>query len=485
MSISSALSSALTGLTATSRQAEIISSNVANASTPGYARREVSLGAHVLGGTGQGVSVRGVTRQIDQFLINDRRVAQAAAGDRDVRASFLKRLEDIFGQPEDQASLSARVAALDQTLMEAASRPESGARLSSAVDAARLLADSMNRASDAIQTERGRTDSAISSAVDDLNSALRQVRELNSQIRSFSGTGRDVAALFDQRQQIIDGISELVPLREVPREHGQVALMTTGGAVLLDGTESVFAFTPVHTVVPEMTQASGGLSGLTLNGRPMATAGETSLVLGGELAGMFAVRDELAVAGQAKLDALARDLVERFSDAGLDPTLALGDPGLFTDAGGAFLAADEVGLSSRMSLNALVDPTRGGETFRLRDGLGSATPGPSGNAALLVALSDALTAPRPLSSLSFPGASRSLHGLTADLLSSVATDRLNADTEDAFTAARYAALDELEKAGGVDTDQELQTLLVIEKNYAANAKVIQTVDDMISTLLGL
>ena len=34
-------------------------------------------------------------------------------------------------------------------------------------------------------------------------------------------------------------------------------------------------------------------------------------------------------------------------------------------------------------------------------------------------------------------------------------------------------------------DQELQALLVIEKNYAANAKVLQTVDEMINTLLGL
>lgn len=70
-------------------------------------------------------------------------------------------------------------------------------------------------------------------------------------------------------------------------------------------------------------------------------------------------------------------------------------------------------------------------------------------------------------------------------MSSVSTDRLNADTEEAFTAARFAALDEMEKAGGVDTDQELQSLLVIEKNYAANAKVLQTVDEMVSTLLGL
>ncbi len=485
MSVTSALASALTGLSATSRQAEIVSSNVANAATPGYARREVSLGAHVLGGTGQGVQVKGVTRQIDQFLMGDRRAAQAAAGDRDARAAFLQRMEQIFGQPEDPGSLSARVAALDTALMEAASRPESEARLASAVDSARLLALTLNRASDAVQDERARADTAIATAVGDLNSALTQVREINTQIRSFSGAGRDVSALMDQRQQIVDRISGLVPVREVPREHGQIALMTTGGAVLLDGKESVFEFTPVHTVVPEMTQASGGLSGLVLNGRPMATAGETSLVLGGMLAGMFAVRDELAVAGQAKLDALARDLVDRMGETGLDPTRAPGDPGLFTDGGAAFDPLDEVGLSARIALNAAVDPQLGGQAFRLRDGLAAAAPGPTGNASLLIALSAALENARPLGSTAFPAANRSLAGLTADLLSSVSTDRLNADTEEAFTAARFAALDEMEKAGGVDTDQELQSLLVIEKNYAANAKVLQTVDEMVSTLLGL
>ena len=72
MSITSALSSALTGLTATSRQAEAVSSNVANAATPGYARREVSLTALSLGGSGQGVAVRGITRQVNRFLMLDR-----------------------------------------------------------------------------------------------------------------------------------------------------------------------------------------------------------------------------------------------------------------------------------------------------------------------------------------------------------------------------------------------------------------------------
>ena len=197
------------------------------------------------------------------------------------------------------------------------------------------------------------------------------------------------------------------------------------------------------------------------------------------------LRDELAVQGQARLDAVARDLVERFGAAGLDTTLAPGDAGLFTDNGGAFDPLDEVGLSSRIALSAAVDPQAGGQVWRMRDGLGAATPGATGDASLLIALSDALTAARPTSSTALPAGSRSLAGLASNILSFASSDRLTAETEQAFSAARYASLDEIEKAGGVDTDQELQSLLVIEKNYAANAKVIQAVDEMIKTLLGL
>jgi flagellar hook-associated protein 1 len=200
---------------------------------------------------------------------------------------------------------------------------------------------------------------------------------------------------------------------------------------------------------------------------------------------LFAVRDDLAVSAQGKLDAMARDLIERFTAAGVDPTLTPGAPGLFTDQGAGFLAVNEVGLAGRISLNAAADPAQGGALFRLRDGLGAITPGPPGNAALLSALQGALTGARPLSSAAFTAGTRSFADLGADILSDISTRRLNADSEASFSAARLTALSDLEKQGGVDTDQEMQMLLVIEKNYAANAKVIQTVNDMINTLIGL
>src|SRR5690606_24928129 len=120
---------------------------------------------------GQGVRVVGITRHADLYLINDRRGAQAAAGDSATKAGFLSRLETIIGTTESLGSLVSRVSTLDATLLEAASHPESEARLSAAVTAARSLATGLNQASDAIQVERLKAEKSIASAVESLNSS--------------------------------------------------------------------------------------------------------------------------------------------------------------------------------------------------------------------------------------------------------------------------------------------------------------------------
>ena len=485
MSITSALAGALTGLSATSRQAEILSSNVANATTPGYARREVGLSSAVLAGTGQGVQIIGVTRDVDRHLLGERRIAEAGSGDRDVRAGFMTRLEQAIGTPDNPGSLAARLVAFDSALIESAGRPESQTRLLSVATTARSLIDGLAAISDDIQAARATADRQIGAEVVKLNATLGQLHELNVELRSFTGAGRDVSALLDERQRLIDQVAAIIPVREIPRDLNQIALFTVGGAPLLEGSAAVIGFSPVHTITPEMTQALGGLSGITINGRPYDTAGSASPILGGTLGALFAVRDDLAVSAQGKLDAVARDLVERFSAAGVDPTLAPGAPGLFTDAGLAFDPLDEIGLSSRLRLNALADPTQGGALYRLRDGLGAATEGPPGNGTILRALHDALTGPRALSSTAFTAGNRSFATLTGDLLSDASARRLSAQSEQSFAAAKLTALSDLEAQNGIDTDREMQELLVIEKNYAANAKVIQAAADMIDILIRL
>ena len=483
MSISGALSNALSGLTASSRSAEMVSNNIANALNEGYARRELVLGPRSLGGTGQGVAVTGISRAVNLVLLSDRRVSQADAGDRQTRATFLSALETALGAPGTEGALSNRVGAFETALLEAASRPESEGRLAKVADTARALANQISSAAKSVQTARAQADHQIGTDVEKVNAAMVRVAEMNVEIRGHLSSGRDPSALMDQRQQLVDQIASVVPLREVQRDHGQIALFTTGGAVLVDGRAAEFSFTAVGSIEPDMTLASGGLSGLTLNGLPIATSGPYSTISGGTLAANFAIRDDLGPAAQTRLDAVARDLIERFGS--LDTTVMPGNPGLFTDAGAAFSPANEAGLAQRIALNATADPRQGGALWRLRDGLGSAVPGPPGNAGLLNSLQSALAATRQPASGDFLPGLRSFAGLTADMLSAVSTARLSADAEASFSAAKSEGLKVQELQNGVDTDREMQDLLQIEKSYAANAKVIQTVDEMLDLLLGI
>jgi len=484
MSISGSLSNAISGLSAASRAAEIVSSNVANSLTDGYGRRDLELTSASLAGQGAGVRVSGVNRNIDQLAIAERRLADADVGQISAQADFLRRLEATIGQPDDANSLTSRFANLEATLIEAASRPDSETRLAAVFVAADGLSDFINLASERTQDLRLDADREIARQVDLLNVGLEQIATLNHQIRALTGAGQDVSALMDQRQQQVDRIASIIPLREADRDHGQIALFTPGGAILLDGKAAEIGFAPVGVIVPEMTIGSGALSGLSLNGNPLV-AGAGSSLAGGSLAGQFLVRDELAPSAQTRLDAVARDLIERFADNTVDPTLGPVDPGLFTDAGAIFSAINETGLAGRLSINALVNPGSGGDLTKIRDGLGAVMPGDPGEASGLLAQADALTNTRIPASGGFLGSSRSAMGLSGDLLSLVNSELTTAETRQSFALAQADTLKSIELQSGVDTDHELQQLLLIEQAYSANARVISTIDDMIKTLLGL
>ena len=484
MSITGAMHAALSGLSTTARGAEVVSTNIANAQTEGYGRREMVVAVREMGATSQGVRVAGIVRHADPVAISDRRLASAGTGARTVASDFLKRIETAVGTPDSETSINARIAAFERSLIEATSRPDSEARLNSVAQTAKTLIQHISSAAQEVQAQRAKADDLIEDEVARLNKALAQVADLNTKVLAHVGTGRDASGLMDQRQQIIDSISEIIPLREVPREGGKIALYSTGGAVLLDGSPAVFSFAPVGVVTPDMTLASGALSGLMINDQLTPTYAEGGLISGGSLAAHFALRDVLAPQMQTKLDAVARDLVERFADPALDTTRAPGDPGLFTDLGNPFLPANELGLAQRLQLNPAVDPTQGGQLWKLRDGLGASVQGALGDAGLLNDMATALTAQRSPVSGGFSVGTRSYDTLVADMVSGIAANRLTAEAETSFAAARFDHLRTIELADGVDTDQEMQTLLMIEQAYGANARVIKAASEMIQTLLG-
>lgn len=485
MTLNSALYNALTGLSANARAAHVVSSNVANATTDGYGVRSLSLSSRTLGGAPSGVVVEGVNRHVDERLLGDRRLSDAAMGHGSTRSGFLEGLGKALGTPDQPGSLSGRLAQFEASLIEAAARPDSEAALNASLNAASNIVSHLKTTSDHIQAERLTADSAIAKEVAQLNLGLKDVQDLNTKIQAAIVRGADPSGLMDQRQQAIDALSSIIPIKQVPRDGGQVALISSGGAILLDGRAAELGFSPVNMIVPEMTLGGGALSGLTINGQPIDTTTDRNAISGGSLAAHFQVRDELAVTAQAQLDAFARDLVERFQDPALDVTRAPGAPGLFTDAGATFDPLDEVALSSRLSLNSAVDPAQGGALWRLRDGLGAATPGNVGSATLISSMIDALDAPKIAASGGFSGAARSSAGLASDLLSTVAARLNHNEAQLSFDTAQNDSLRTMELAQGVDTDAEMQKLMIIEQAFAANAQVVTATDEMLQLLLGM
>jgi flagellar hook-associated protein 1 FlgK len=484
MSLSGAFQNAVAGLRANSRTLDLLAQNISNATTPGFARREIQLAStsdNLIGG----VTVTGITRAQDVAMLNARRDADAELGHSTALNAFFSRYETTLGTPDHEDALTNLVADFDSKLLSAASRPDAPERLHAAVQAAQALVVSITDTSQDVSDMRRAADEAIEAQVNRLNAALEEVEYLNLQIEQAVIGRREPHAIIDLRQSVIDEIHEIVPLRVLDRELGAVALLSQGGTILLDGAAREVEFSAANGVTPNMSVTDGSLSGITIDEVNLTNFSAGSNLAGGTLAAQFLVRDQLATDALDQLDAMARNLIERFQDPAVDSTLATGDAGLFTDRGLAFDPANEAGLSERLQLNALVDPAQGGETWRLRDGMNAATPGNVGQSALLNALSTALNAQISPTSGDFGTGTLSMSNLANGLMSRVGVQRLSAEQNVTFAASAQFELAQQERAAGVDTDAELQQMLVIEKAYAANARMLQAADEMLETLLGI
>lgn len=483
MSISSTLSSALSGLTASSRAANVVSSNIANAMTEGYAARRLDVAARMTGNEGSGVRVVGITRLEDTVLLGQRRSASADLGASQTTADFMARMEQMIGAPDDPGSLSARMADFEGKLISAVNAPWNTTQLTSTVEGAQAFAEALGSLSGNIQAERKHADADIGRSVDQINAALTGLAELNVRILSVSAGGGEVASLMDAQNQLVEQVAPLIPLQSRRDTNGTLNIYSDDGHVLLNHRAAQLGFDPAPGMDPYLAISNGNLSGLTIDSRAMRMDGAYPAFDGGQLSAMFAVRDTLAPEAQARLDAVAMDLAERFDASGLDASIAAGTPGLFTDNGTLVDGVNEVGLASRLKVNSAVLPEQGGAVWRLRDGMGALAEGPTGNTTFLTAQVEALAAARPTSSGTFSATQRSMSGLISENLSLAGFDRSTAEMSLSRASAQHAALETAELANGVDTDAELQNLLRIEQMYAANARVVNVAEQMLDELM--
>ncbi|MDP0926805.1 flagellar basal body protein [Paracoccus onubensis] len=104
MSLGNALLSAVSGLAVSSRGTEIVADNLANAKTPGFARREIHVSSR---GQSGGVRIDGIARVVNTGLLAQQRHADAALNDSEIRLKFFQNMENVIGLPGTPGGLGS------------------------------------------------------------------------------------------------------------------------------------------------------------------------------------------------------------------------------------------------------------------------------------------------------------------------------------------------------------------------------------------
>jgi flagellar hook-associated protein 1 FlgK len=482
MSISSAINAARSGLQVTSLRADTVATNVANAGTAGYVRRSISISESITGGQTTGVRSSGYVRAGNEALSAERRSSLSDLSQSKILSTTWSSISTRVGDTADGGQLFKAFSEFETTLADAAQTPESTTHAASVLASANKVISEFNQLSLLAVDLRREADTEIGAGVDALNLALKNVEDLNGRIAASKPGSSANAALIDERQRELDTIAEYVPIQTAERHAGTIDVLTTEGVFLVAGAARKVEFSPSSAFGPEHTVGNGLLSGLTVDGLDITPGADTfGAISSGVLGALFQVRDEDAPGFSAQLDTLANDLVTRLSADSIDSTKTPGEQGFFVDSDPVAGA----GIAARLQINAAIDPNQGGELRRLRDGIGSATAGPTGSTTILNNLSAAFTNVQPLNASGLNGSFSSTETI-AHFSSIIGQTRISRDAVLTSSTTQYDALTQAEQSEtGVDIDAQMQDLIFVEQAYAANARVIEVASQLMDILMEL
>ncbi|MBN9310389.1 flagellar hook-associated protein FlgK [Devosia sp.] len=318
MGLSVTLSNALSGMRVGQNALDTLSNNVANAGTPGYHRRSTSV-IDSLGVNSTYAREGQLTRAFNSSLQAHYTRTTAESGFTSVQASFLDRVQTLFGKPGTTGSIDSAYNAFESSLAAVATSPDSYANRADFVQKAQALAGTLNRLSQDVQSIRKEIEARLSNSVDSINNQLQSLERVNQRLADQGIDQTSRATLMDQRDRLVESLSGQMDLRVSYRGDGTVSLMTRSGVGILDVKASVFkyesagALSAASRFSPD--DAVSGVGKLTI----MTPAGleidlvKQNVLQSGEMAGLVQLRDVQLVQAQDQLDEIAASLAQSMS----------------------------------------------------------------------------------------------------------------------------------------------------------------------------
>jgi flagellar hook-associated protein 1 len=443
----------------------IVSNNVANASTPGYTREVANWQENdpvTINGVsyGQGAEVTGPVSQRDRVLDESLDQQTQAVSASSARLTALDQVQSIFSQVTTANSssstdatngISQDLSSFFNSLSQLESSPSDNSLREQVLTSATNLAGDFQSASSQLSSQQASLDQQSAGLVSQINALTQSIAQLNAQIQSTS-PNTDAGTLEDQRQQDLTQLSQLIGIHQIQTEDNGLTITTSSGALLVSEGQS-YALT---------SAPSGGVTHFyDAQGNDITTALASG---GGEIGGLLTARDQDIPQVQNALDTLAYDLgtqVNTVNEAGSD---ANGNPGvaIFNLPGSSTGAAGAISV-------AITDPS---QIAAAGAGLG---PSDDTNLLAMANLQNQMI---------IAGATPANY--LSDFVSTLGSLVSEVSTQNSAQQASVTQLqNQVNSLSSVDENEEASSLETMEQSYQAAAKIFTILDSVMTSALNL
>jgi flagellar hook-associated protein 1 len=320
--MSDLLGIASTAVSAYQRALSTVSNNIANANTVGYSEQTSDLEANApqkLATTymGTGVTYNAVTRQSDVFAQNNVRSSNSDLAAETPMVDYANQVINIMG--DKSIGLSS---ALDQFFKDTnalSADPASGDARNTFLSSLSGVAARFSEVSNQLKTVGNDAQTALQSASDQVNTLTTQLALINGQLTAHASEKNQPAQLLDQRDLLLNQLSQLTRINTSFTANGTVTVSLGGTitqSVVVDGQKAI----PIG-----LNPKSGDPLSIILD--PYGMAQNLAGASGGTIGGLKTFVGQVLQPAQKSLNSLATifvDQVNQVQNNGIDGYGTLG-----------------------------------------------------------------------------------------------------------------------------------------------------------------
>jgi flagellar hook-associated protein 1 FlgK len=305
-------------LNAASIQLQTTGQNIANASTPGYVRREAILqeaGNNGLSGfIGQGVNVAQVQRVYDEFLVRESNANRSGAAQDTARSDGLNRLDNLFGNPE--TGMGAAYDTLVASFADVTAHPADSSARSAVLAQVSAFASRAAQIDGQMQQLASSAHGQMSTEINKANDTLKSLAALNQRLGNAHASLSTPNNLYDERDKLLGDLNTVMRANATIGANGAVTVASARGEPLVVGNN----FAQLKLVSNELDASKLDVQVMRSNGTSVQLAPSE---LGGKLAGLAQFADSDIGEARARLGQMTASVAVSFNDRqalGIDAT---------------------------------------------------------------------------------------------------------------------------------------------------------------------